>query len=145
MRSTFIAMLHYSQDLDAWLHLTGWDSEPNDRDTMAALRQIETQTDEVIAARGEPAFTPFVLMGGTLDSAQSPHEVQKLWRLAPELAERLLQQLEQRGTEEAIDDAIAEWEGTRAEHGDDALSLDLDDYVGVDFADLAERAYAPHG
>jgi hypothetical protein len=43
MASTFIAMLHYSQDLDAWLHLTGWDSPPNDRDTMAALRQIEAQ------------------------------------------------------------------------------------------------------
>jgi hypothetical protein len=144
MASTFIAMLHYSQDLDAWLHLTGWDSPPNDRDTMAALRQIESQTDEVVAERGEPAFTPFVLLGGTLDSAQSPHEVRKVWRLAPDLADRLLQQIEQRGTEEAIDDAIAEWDGTREEHGDDALSLDLDDYIGVDLADLADRAYAPH-
>ena len=143
MSRTFIAMLHFSQDLDAWLHLTGWDSPPNHRDTMAALRQIETQTDEVVAERGEPLYTPFVLLGGTLDSAHSPHVVSKVWRLAPELAERLLQQVEQRGTEEAIDDAIAEWDSTRDEHGDDALSLDLDDYVGVDFASMVERAYAP--
>ena len=44
-------------------------------------------------------------------------------------------------TDDAIEEALAEWEGTRGQHGDDALSLDLDDYVGLDFADLARRAY----
>jgi len=142
MANKFIEMLHYSRDDAAWLHLTGWDAPPNDRDTLAALRQIEEQTDEVLTQRGEPAHTPFVLMAGVLASSRSPHVVHKVWRLAPELADRLLRQIEQRGADDAIEEALAEWEGTREQHGDDALSLDLDDYVGVDFADLSRRAYS---
>jgi hypothetical protein len=141
MASRFIELLHYSGELSAWLHLTGWDAPPDDRDTLAALRQIEEQTDEVVAARGEPEHTPFVLLAGTLGAVHSPHVVRKAWRLSPELAERLLTQVEQRGIDDAIDEAVAEWDDTRAQHGDDALSLDLDDYSGIDFDDLARRAY----
>jgi len=143
MSSKFIAMIHYSQAHSAWLHLTGWDAPVNDRDTLDALRQIEEQTDEVLEQRGTPAYTPFVLLAGSLASASSPHVVRKLWRLSPELADRLLSQVEDRGADDAIEEALAEWDGTRAAHGDDALSLDLDDYVGVDFEDLARRAYPP--
>jgi hypothetical protein len=141
MNSRFVEMLHYSREHAAWLHLTGWDAPPDDRDTLAALRQIETQTDEVVAQRGEPAHTPFLLLAGSVASDRSPHSVRKVWRLTPDLADRLLQQVEQRGTEAAIEEALAAWDDTRAEHGDDALSLDLDDYEGLDFEDLARRAY----
>jgi hypothetical protein len=141
MSSRFVEMLHYNREHAAWLHLTGWDAPPDDRDTLAALRQIETQTDEVVAQRGEPAHTPFVLLAGSLASDRAPASVRKVWRLAPELADRLLQQVEQRGTDEAIEEALAAWDDTREAHGDDALSLDLDDYEGVDFDDLARRAY----
>jgi hypothetical protein len=145
MSSKFIAMVHYSQAHAAWFHLTGWDAPVNDRDTMAALRQIEAQTDEVLEQRGAPACTPFVLLAGSLASAASQHVVRKVWRLSPELADRLLTQVEGRGAQDAIEEALAEWEGTRAAHGEDALSLDLEDYDGVDFEDLARRAYPPAG
>ena len=141
MSSRFVEMLHYSREHAAWLHLTGWDAPSNDRDTVGALRQIETQTDEVVTERGEPAHTPFVLLAGSLASDRSPHSVRKVWRLTPELADRLLRQIEQRGTDDAIGEALGAWDDTRAEHGEDALSLDLDDYEGVDFDDLARRAY----
>jgi hypothetical protein len=143
MRRDFIVMLHYDRAHAAWLHLTGWESPPEDRDTRAALGQIETQTDEVITARGEVAHTPFVLLAGSIASERDPHVVRKLWRLAPELADRLLTQIEHRGTDEAIEDALAEWDDTRRLLDDDAQSLDLDEYVGVDFEDLARRAYPP--
>jgi len=142
MSSRFIEMVHYSRDHAAWLHLTGWEAPPDDRDTLTALREIESQTDAVLAQRGEPDHTPFVLLAGSFGVAQSPHVVRKAWRLAPEWADRLLRQLEQRGADEAIEEALAEWDDTRARHGDDALSLDLDDYLGVDFDDLTRRAYA---
>lgn len=141
MRRDFIVMLHYDREHAAWLHLTGWESAPDDRDTRAALSQIETQTDEVIAARGEAALTPFVLLAGSIASEQAPHAVRKVWRLAPELADRLLSQIEQRGTAEAIEDALAEWDDTRRLLDDDAPSLDTEEYVGVDFEDLERRAY----
>jgi hypothetical protein len=50
------------------------------------------------------------------------------WRLAPELADRLLQQVEQRGAAEAIDDAD---------------ELEEDEVEGLDLGDLMRRAYAP--
>jgi hypothetical protein len=136
-------MLHFSRDTSAWLHLAGWDAPPTHRDAVAALRQIETQTDDVVRARGEPEHTPFVLIAGSIASETAPHRVRKVWRLAPELADRLLSQVEQRSADEAIHDAIAQWDEERTEFGDDTESLDLADYVGVDFADLAARAYPP--
>jgi hypothetical protein len=143
MSSKFIAMIHYSHAHSVWLHLTGWEAPVNDRDTMSALRQIEEQTDEVVEQRGEPAFTPFVLLAGSLATGASPHVVRKAWRLSPDLADRLLSQVEERGADEAIEEALSAWAQTRAEHGDDALSLDLDDYLGLDFQDLTQRAYPP--
>jgi hypothetical protein len=143
MRRDFIVMLHYDRDHAAWLHLTGWESTPDDRDTRAALGQIEAQTDEVIAERGEAAHTPFVLLAGSIASDRDPHVVRKAWRLAPELADRLLTQIEGRGTDEAIEDALAEWDETRRLLDDDAPSVDPEEFVGVDFEGLERRAYPP--
>lgn len=140
MRNEFIVLLHYSQDHASWLHLTGWDAPPTARDAMAALRQIEQQTDQVVAERGEPACTPFVLLAGSIASEQAPHDVRKAWRLAPELADRLLMQVESRSAQQAIDDALSDWDEAREQDGDEVSSLDLADYVGVDFEDLTRRA-----
>jgi len=141
MSREFIVMLHYDREHAAWLHLTGWESVRGDRDTQAALTQIETQTDEVIAARGEAAHTPFVLLAGSLASDEAPHVVRKVWRLAPDLADRLLSQIEKRSARDAIEDALSEWDDTRRLLDDDAPSLDTEAYVGVDFEDLERRAY----
>lgn len=140
MTLEFIAMLYFSKEHSAWLHLTGWDAPPLSRDALAALRQIERQTDEVIAQRGEPEFTPFLLLAGSLASERAPHAVRKAWRLAPELADRLLSQIEQRGAEEAIEEAIAELEDG-SEDPDAGSGVDPDDYVGVDLDDLSARAW----
>jgi hypothetical protein len=145
MGNEFITMLHYSRDDAAWLQLTGWASPLTHRDGLAALRQIEQQTDAVVRERGEPECTPFVLLAGSIASEEAPHRVRKAWRLAPELADRLLRHVDQRGTEEAIEDALAAWDEDRASEGDDVESLDFADWIGVDFDDLARRAYPePH-
>ncbi len=141
MGNEFITMLHYSRDHAAWLQLTGWASPPTHRDALAALRQIERQTDEVIRERGEPAHTPFVLLAGSIASEDAPHRIRKTWRLPPELADRLLQHVDGRGADEAIEEAVAAWDEARAEDGDDVESLDPTDWIGVDLDELARRAY----
>jgi hypothetical protein len=145
MASQFIVMLHFSREHGAWLHLTGWESPPTARDAVAALRQIEQQTDEVVRERGEPRWTPFVLLAGTMASETAPHQVRVAWRLAPEWADRLLDRVEGRGADEAIEEALDEWTSRRDADGDDVPSLDLDDYRGVDLQDLADRAHPPAG
>jgi hypothetical protein len=141
MGNEFIAMLHYSRERAAWLQLTGWASPATHRDALAALREIERQTDEVVRERGEPEHTPFVLLAGSIASDDAPHRVRKTWRLAPELADRLLVSVDERGVEEAIEASLAEWDDARAEGGDAVDSLDADDWVGVDLDALAARAY----
>ena len=142
MNTEFIAMLYYSAEHAAWLALTGWDAPATARDAMGALRQVERETDRVLAEQGEPAHTPFVLIAGSIASDTAPHRVRKVWRLAPELADRLLEQLEQRGAEEAIEEALEAWRADADRHGEDTESLDLDDYEGIDCVDLARRAVA---
>jgi hypothetical protein len=145
MGNEFIAMLHYSREHGAWLQLTGWASPATHRDALAALREIERQTDEVVRERGEPAHTPFVLLAGSIASDDAPHRVRKAWRLAPELADRLLDSVDERGADEAIEDALAAWDEARADGGDDVCSLDAADWIGVDLDALAARAYPdPH-
>lgn len=141
MGNEFIAMLHYSRERAAWLQLTGWASPATHRDALAALREIERQTDEVVRERGEPEHTPFVLLAGSIASDDAPHRVRKTWRLAPDLADRLLVSVDERGVEEAIEASLAEWDEARAESGDAVDSLDADDWVGVDLDALAARAY----
>lgn len=134
MTRHFIALLHYSREHHGWLPLTGWDAPPTAADSMAALRQIERQTDEVVSAEGEPEHTPCVLIAGSIVSEEAPHQVRKVWRLAPALADRLLSRVEGRSLEEAIDDAADEVS---------VDGLDTDDYVGVDLDELAHRAHPP--
>jgi hypothetical protein len=141
MSDAFITMLHYRRDRSAWLQLTGWVAPPADGDALAALRQIERQTDEVLRERGEPEHTPFVLLAGTIASDDAPHQVRKVWRLAPELADRLLRHVDERSADEAIEDALATWDDDRARDGDDLESLDPQDWIGVDLDALARRAY----
>jgi len=141
MGNEFIAMLHYSRDHGAWLQLTGWASPATHRDALGALREIERQTDEVVRERGEPEHTPFVLLAGSIASDDAPHRVRRTWRLAPELADRLLDSVDERGADEAIEDALAEWEAARADGGDEVASLDPADWIGVDLDALAARAY----
>lgn len=141
MGNEFIAMLHWSRERGAWLQLTGWASPATHRDALAALREIERQTDEVVRERGEPEHTPFVLLAGSIASDDAPHRVRKTWRLSPELADRLLDSVDERGADEAIEEALAEWDEARAEDGDEVESLDAADWVGVDLDDLAARAY----
>ncbi|HYF59070.1 MAG TPA: hypothetical protein VEA81_08945 [Burkholderiaceae bacterium] len=143
MRSDFITMLHYSRDRDAWLQLTGWDAPATHRDALDALREIERQTDEVLRERGEPEHAPYVLVAGSLASERAPHEVRRAWRLSEALADRLLTQVEGRGVEAAIDDAIADWESEQFRHDEEIDSLDPDDFPGLDLEDLARRAYPP--
>ena len=143
MRSDYIALIHYRREHARWLHLAGWDAPPTARDARDALRQIEEQTDVVIAERGEPEHAPFVLLAGSLSSEHSPHVVRKWWRLAPDLADRLLRGVEGRGADEAIDEALAEWEREQARAGEPVEPLDTNDYVGLDFDDLARRAHPP--
>jgi hypothetical protein len=141
MGNEFIAMLHYSREHGAWLQLTGWASPATHRDALAALREIERQTDEVVRERGEPDRTPFVLLAGSIASEDAPHRVRKAWRLAPELADRLLDSVDERGADEAIEEALAAWDEARAEDGEDVRSLDEADWIGVDLEALAARAY----
>jgi hypothetical protein len=141
MGNEFIAMLHYSREHAAWLQLTGWASPATHRDALAALREIERQTDAVVREHGEPALTPFVLLAGSIASDEAPHRVRKTWRLAPELADRLLVSVDERGTDEAIEEALAQWDEARAEDGDEVVSLDPADWIGVDLDALAARAY----
>lgn len=145
MGTEFIAMLHYDREHAAWLHLTGWSSPPTQRDGMEALRQIERQTDEVLRERGEPAHAPFLLLAGSLASEDAPHRVRKVWRLTPDLADRLLNGVEGRGADEAIEEALEAWDEARAEDGDEVESLDAADWVGVDLDAHARRAYPPAG
>lgn len=141
MGNEFIAMLHYSREHAAWLQLTGWASPATHRDALAALREIERQTDAVVSERGEPALTPFVLLAGSIASDEAPHRVRRTWRLAPELADRLLVSVDERGAQEAIEAALAQWDEARAEDGGEVVSLDPADWIGVDLDALAARAY----
>ncbi|MFZ4757627.1 MAG: hypothetical protein ACOYLX_05580 [Burkholderiaceae bacterium] len=128
MTREFIVLLHYSLEQAAWLSLAGWEAPADQRDALAALRHIAAETDRVLVEQGEPELTPYVLIAGTLASESAPHVVTRSWRLAPELADRLLQQVEQRGAAEAIDDAD---------------ELAEDEVEGLDLGDLMRRAYAP--
>lgn len=140
MNSEFIAMLYYSAEHDCWLALTGWDAPATARDAMTALRQVERETDRVLAERGEPDHTPFVLIAGSIASDTAPHRIRKVWRLEPELADRLLGQLEQRSADDAIEEALDAWQSECDRSGDKVDSLDRDDYEGIDFDNLARRA-----